>query len=285
VLLEQKKIDECEKICKDLLEKRYDMNTALKGGASFEKVAKVYNRLASCYAKQDKFDDAILMYEKSLAEDNTRQTRAALNDLKKAKIKAEKDAYINPELAEEHKTKGNDFFKEQKWAEAKKEYDEAIKRNPADAKLYANRAAALTKLMAHPDALRDLEESVKLDPKYVKAWGRKGATHFFMKDYNKALQAYDEGLKLDPNDETCKQGKATVAYQIQKGMSGPADEKQVQEAMKDPEIQKILRDPQVNIVLKQLQEEPHKSQDAIQKDPQIAEAINKLIGAGIIRTG
>jgi len=95
--------------------------------------------LGSCYQKQKKFDMAIEMYEKSLAEDNTRTTRATLADLKKAKIKFEKLAYEDPVKAEEHKEKGNAFFKENKFADAKKEYDEAVKRNPRDAKLYANR--------------------------------------------------------------------------------------------------------------------------------------------------
>ncbi|CAE6971206.1 unnamed protein product [Symbiodinium natans] len=69
-----------------------------------------------------------------------------------------------------------------------------------DAKMYSNRAAALTKLLAYPDALRDLDECLKLDPSFIKAYSRKGAAHFFMKEYHKSLQAYEQGLKLDPEN-------------------------------------------------------------------------------------
>lgn len=68
VLLEMKKYDEVETICKDLLERRYEINSAYPGGASFEKVGKLYTRLASCYQKQGKIDLAIEMVNKSLAE-------------------------------------------------------------------------------------------------------------------------------------------------------------------------------------------------------------------------
>merc|ERR1712151_1150050 len=53
------KVIEC---CQDLITRRYEINTAHPGGASFEKVAKVYNRLASLYEKQKKYDEAIVMY-------------------------------------------------------------------------------------------------------------------------------------------------------------------------------------------------------------------------------
>lgn len=205
--MELHKYDEAIALCQGVLEKRYDMNSANRGGASFEKVAKVLNRIASCFAKQNKFDQAIEYYEKSLAEDNHRNTRNALRECEKEKIKFEKEAYFDAGLAEEHKEKGNAFFKDQKWVEAKAEYDEAIKRNASDAKLWGNRAAALQKLLAHPDALRDLDEAIKLDPTYVKAYSRKGLSHSFMKDFNKALKAYDDGLKIDPNDAGCQQGK------------------------------------------------------------------------------
>eukprot|EP00391_Amoebophrya_sp_Ameob2_P010665 CAMPEP_0178995436 /NCGR_PEP_ID=MMETSP0795-20121207/7827_1 /TAXON_ID=88552 /ORGANISM="Amoebophrya sp., Strain Ameob2" /LENGTH=572 /DNA_ID=CAMNT_0020687745 /DNA_START=101 /DNA_END=1820 /DNA_ORIENTATION=+ len=279
VLLEQKKFEECEKLLKDVVDRRYDINEKNKGAASFEKVGKVCNRLASCFAKQHKYDDAILYYQKSVTEDNNRQTRAALAECKKDKIKHEKEAYVNPELAEEHKEKGNNYFKENKFVDAKKEYDEACKRNPRDAKLFCNRAAALTKLMAHPDALKDLEETIKLDPAYVKAYSRKGACHFFMKDYNKALKSYEDGLKIDANDEGCKRGRQETMMKIQmSSMGGDApDQQQVQEAMKDPEIQNILKDPQMRLILEQMQQNPGQAQEMINKDPKIANAVQKLM--------
>ena len=84
-------------------------------------------------------------------------------------------------------------------------------------------------------------------------------------------------------------GKQEVMMKIQMSQGGGAqggqpDMQQVQEAMKDPEIQQIMKDPQVNMVLQKMQEDPKAAQAAM-KDPQIANAINKLVLAGIVRIG
>ncbi|CAE7425255.1 unnamed protein product [Symbiodinium pilosum] len=278
--------DEVVKNCKDLIERRYEINSANPGGASFEKVAKVFQRMASVYEKQLKYDEAIAMYNKALTEDNNRSTRNALRECERAKEKHEKEAYLDPAKAEEHREKGNEFFKEKKYAEAKAEYDEGLKRNPKDAKMYSNRAAALTKLLAYPDALRDLDECLKLDPTFVKAYSRKGAAHFFMKEYHKSLQAYEQGLKLDPENQECKQGRDQVLAKISEtSRSTEVDEEQVRHAMADPEIQQILHDPQINMFLKEMQNNPQEAQKQMHSDPKLQEAVSKLIAAGIIRTG
>jgi len=285
VLIELGHFAEAEALVKSTLERRYEINSAFSNGASYEKCAKLLNRLASLYVKQGKFDNAIETYNKSLTEDNNKNTRNLLREVEAAREKAERDAYINPTLAEEHREKGNSLFKESKFAEAKAQYDEAIKRNPADAKLYSNRAAALTKLLAYPDALRDLEECLKLDPKFVKAYSRKGTVHFFMKDYNKALEAYEAGLILEPDNSECKNGKAQVVAKInQTSSSSDVDQDQIRRAMADPEIQQIMADPQIQMILQHMQQDPTKGMEAL-KDPKVANAIQKLIGAGILRVG
>eukprot|EP00930_Biecheleria_cincta_P096128 TRINITY_DN87_c0_g2_i1.p1 TRINITY_DN87_c0_g2~~TRINITY_DN87_c0_g2_i1.p1 ORF type:complete len:609 (-),score=200.04 TRINITY_DN87_c0_g2_i1:475-2229(-) len=278
--------DKVMDICKDLITRRYEINSANPGGASFEKVAKVFNRMASLHEKKKEFDQAIEMYNKALTEDNNRQTRNALRECERLKEKAEKEAYLDPVKAEEHREKGNEAFKEKKYAEAKLEYDEGIKRNPKDAKLYSNRAAALTKLMAYPDALRDLDECIKLDPTFVKAYSRKGTAHFHMKEYNKALKAYGDGLKIDPNNEECKNGQNQVLAKINEtNRSGEVDEEQIRHAMADPEIQQIMHDPQIKMFLQELQTRPQEAQKQMAADPKLQEAVSKLVAAGIIRTG
>eukprot|EP00933_Yihiella_yeosuensis_P005476 TRINITY_DN109992_c0_g1_i1.p1 TRINITY_DN109992_c0_g1~~TRINITY_DN109992_c0_g1_i1.p1 ORF type:complete len:589 (+),score=160.00 TRINITY_DN109992_c0_g1_i1:63-1829(+) len=273
------------KTCQDLIDRRYEINSANSGGASFEKVAKVYNRMASIYEKQKLYDKAIEMYNKALTEDNNRQTRNALREVERLKEKHEKEEYIDPAKAEEHRAKGNEHFKAKEYAEAKREYDEAIKRNPQDAKLYSNRAAAMTKLLAYPDALRDLDECLKLDPKFVKAYSRKGAAHFFMKEYHKALESYEKGLKLDQSNEECLKGREQVIEKIMHSQgSDQIDEEQVAHAMADPEIQKMLHDPQVRMFLKSLQENPAEAQKAMHSDPKLREVVTKLVAAGIIKT-
>lgn len=272
--------------CKDLIARRYEINSANPGGASFEKVAKVFSRLAGLYEKMREYDHAIEYYNKSLTEDNNRLVRNALRDCERAQEKHSKDAYLDSAKAEEHNEKGKEFFKASKWVDAKAEYDEAIKRNPQDPKLYSNRAAALTKLLAYPDALRDLDDCLKMDPTFMKAYSRKGAAHFFMKEYHKSLQAYEAGLKLDAKNEECVRGREQVLAKISEASrSTEVDQEQIAHAMADPEIQQILHDPQINMFLKTMQENPQEAQRAMAKDVKLQQAVSKLVAAGIIRTG
>jgi stress-induced-phosphoprotein 1 len=107
-----------------------------------------------------------------------------------------------------------------------------------------------------------------------------------MKEYHKALAAYDNGLKLDPENRDCKEGKAKTMQTINmSAYAGKEDqEERLRHAMADPEIQQLMRDPRIVQVLKDLQENPASAQGAL-NDPFIAESINKLIAAGVLKMG
>jgi hypothetical protein len=54
------------------------MQGELSGGASFEKIGKLFMRLGSCMERQKKYEKAMTYYGKSKAEDNNRFVRNAL---------------------------------------------------------------------------------------------------------------------------------------------------------------------------------------------------------------
>lgn len=69
---------------------------------------------------------------------------------------------------------------------------------------------------------------------------------------------------------------------------GDASEEELEQrrakAMQDPEVQNILTDPVMRQVLQDLQENPKQSQHHL-KNQQIANKLQKLVRAGIVRMG
>ena len=250
-------------------------------------MAKVYVRKGNAYAKKGgvALEQAIEAYESAQVENRTKEVEMKIKKTKKDLKKAQELAYIDPEKAVEAKAVGNTFFKEGNFPDAVKQYSEAIKRDPSNAVYYANRAAAYTKLTCFNEAKQDCDKALALDPKYVKAWSRLGAIQFFMKEYHKALESYQKGLDLEPENQDCKDGIQRTMYTIQQANQGGGhDEERTAHAMADPDIQAIMRDPVMQTVLQDLQSDPAAAQRHCAK-PEIMKKLEKLIAAGILKTG
>lgn len=232
------------------------------------------------------YEPVIETYQKALTEHRNPDTLKKLNEAEKAKKELEQQEYFDPNLADEEREKGNEYFKQQKYPEAIKHYTESIKRNPQNPKAYSNRAACYTKLGAMPEGLKDAEKCIELDPTFTKGYTRKGAVQFFMKEYEKALETYQEGLKHDANNQELLEGVRSCVKQINRTSRGDVTPEELKErqakAMSDPEIQNILQDPVMRQVLVDFQENPKAAQEHT-KNPGVMDKIQKLISAGIVQ--
>lgn len=273
VYFEEKEYEKCIKEC----EKAIDIGR--ENRADFKLIAKSFMRIGNSYRRLKDYTSAKINYEKSLSEHRTPEIKTLLSEVEKIIKDEEKKAYINPELAEKEKELGNELFKKGDYATAIKHYSEAIKRNPDDAKLYSNRAAAYTKLAAFDLGLKDCDKCVELDPKFIKGWIRKGHILQGMQQSSKALSAFQKALELDPNNTEALNGYRSCT--LENAGQGNDPKKTMQRAMADPEVQAILRDPAMRLILDQMQSDPRALQDHL-KNPDIAAKIQKLVESGLI---
>ncbi|RXW11558.1 hypothetical protein EST38_g14297 [Candolleomyces aberdarensis] len=107
---------------------------------------------------------------------------------------------IDVEGAERLKTQGNELYGKKDYSSAHLKYTEAIKKDPKNPILYANRAAALLALKKYSDAAWDCTKAVELDPTYVKAWGRLGTAAHALSAWEKSLWAWQKALDCLPKD-------------------------------------------------------------------------------------
>lgn len=255
--------------------------------ADFKLIAKAYGRMGSAYEKKGDYAKAVENYQKSLTEHRTPDILAKFKAAEKAKIKAEKDAYVDPEKAEAARLLGAEKFKAADWPAAVEAYTELTKRAPNDPRGYSNRAAALIKLLAFPSAIDDCDQAIQRDPKFIKAYLRKAQALFGMKEYNKCLDVCEEATHHDEDGKNAReiQDQQQKALEAQfSAREGETEEQTTARIQKDPEIMSILQDPVMQSILNQAKGDPAALQEHM-KNPGIRSKIQKLVAAGVIRVG
>ena len=270
VHFEMKNYTECVSTCNKAID------IGRENRADFKHIAKALARMGNAYRKSGDLKNAKMAYEKALTEHRTPDYKLCLSEIEVELKKSEELAYVNPEIAEEEKLKGNNFFKSGDFSNAVKTYTEAIKRNPTDPKIYSNRAACFTKLMSFDLAIKDCDKCIELEPNFVKAYLRKAKAHQALSQASKAMNAYEKALEIDPN---CSE--AIDGYKACSISNNSNPEEVRKQAMNDPEVQKILNDPAMRMILEQMQSDPQAIQEHL-KNPKIAENFMKLREAGLI---
>ncbi|KAH0644154.1 hypothetical protein KY284_032038 [Solanum tuberosum] len=284
VFLEMGKYEDCMKDCDKAVERGRELRS------DYKMIARALTRKGTALVKMAKiskdYEPAIETFQKALTERRNPETLKKLNEAEKAKKELEQQEYFDPQVADEEREKGNQFFKEQKYPEAVSRYTESLRRNPKDPRTYSNRAACYTKLGALPEGLKDAEKCIELDPTFAKGYTRKGAVQFFMKEFEKAMETYQAGLKYDPQNQELLDGVRRCVEQMKKASHGDLTPEELTErrakGMQDPEIQNILTDPVMGQVLADFQENPKAAQKHM-KNPLVMNKIKKLISAGILQ--
>jgi stress-induced-phosphoprotein 1 len=207
--------------------------------ADFKTIAKSYARIGSSYEKLGDLAKAVENFQKSLTEHRTPEVVNKLRAAEKNKIESARQAYIDPEKAEEARELGNQKFKDADWPAAVAAYSEMVKRAPEDPRGYSNRAAAFIKLLEFPSAIDDCNLAIKKDPKFVRAYLRKAQAYFGMRDYSKCLDACTDATEAD----TTKANAREIEQQQQKALSAmySSRENETEEQTKE----RIQRDPEV----------------------------------------
>ena len=207
---------------------------------------RAFGRIGTAYEKLGDLPQAINNYQKSLTEHRTPDILNKLRAAEKAQIKAEKDAYINPEEADKARELGNLKFKEADWPGAVEAYTEMTKRAPEDPRGYSNRAAALIKLMTFPSAVSDCDVAIQKDPKFIRAYLRKAQAYFAMKEYSKCSDVCTEALEHDETGANRREIEQQQQKALQAQFAGRENETEEQTS------ERIQRDPEVGTLTKYL---------------------------------
>jgi stress-induced-phosphoprotein 1 len=280
-LYEAGKCEDAVKVCQDAIEQGREVR------ADFKLIAKAFARMGSAYEKLGDLPKAIDNYQRSLTEHRTPETLKKLKNAETAWVEKQKKDYESPEKAEEERVAGNAAFKNAEFPVAVKHYTEMIKRAPADARGYANRAAAYIKLMSMPEAVKDADAAIKLDPAFVKAYIRKATAFLAMREYSRASAALEEATAKDAEKKHTAEIR-DLSYKIQQALyeeRSKETEAQSQERIaNDPEVMAILQDPVMQSILQQAQTNPASLNEHMRKNAAIGAKIQKLVDAGVIRT-
>lgn len=189
--------------------------------------------------KKGDLTNAIKFFEKSLSEHRTPDILNKLREAEKTKAEEAKQAYLDPAKSEIAREEGNTLYKAGDFVGAVKAYTESIKRDPADARGYNNRALCYTKLAALPEALKDTETAIKVDPKFVKAYIRRSTVLFAMREYTKSLEAVQEAEEADVEKKHTQEIQSQVFKCQQKlfeSRGTESEEQTLERAMRDPEV-------------------------------------------------
>ena len=126
--------------------------------------------------------------------------------------KENKKSYSTKSAAITEYNKGNNFLRENNYAEALPFYEKAVKIDPEFVFAWDNIGVCNRNLGNYDAAIKAYKKSIKLDPKAPTAYQNIGLAYAGKKDYKKAIESYKNLARLDDKNPEVYYGMALIYY-------------------------------------------------------------------------
>jgi tetratricopeptide (TPR) repeat protein len=103
-----------------------------------------------------------------------------------------------PRTAAEYNQRGLAAARKRQYAEAIRNFSEAIRLDPNYALAYAYRGGVHVNTDEPDKAIRDCSEAIRLEPRLALAYVNRGAAYRHKKEYDRAIEDLNEAVRLDP---------------------------------------------------------------------------------------
>ena len=130
---------------------------------------------------QNKFDAAILDYERALSFDSNYA-----------------DAYYNI---------GEANYMLQRYTASVTAYQNATRLNPRFDDAFYNLGICYSALKKYQSAIDSYQRAIEINPNYSKAYNNMGAAYENLEQYDRALQCFNRALEIDPNFEIARENR------------------------------------------------------------------------------
>ena len=119
-----------------------------------------------------------------------------------------------PHYADAYNNLGNLRVRQGQFADAIRDFDEAIRLKPDFAAAFNNRAAAYVQIEQFQQALRDCERAIALEPANAEFFNNRGVVYEDLNEHELALRAFDRAIALRPDFANAYSSRAIVHYQL-----------------------------------------------------------------------
>ncbi|KAL0239202.1 hypothetical protein PCE1_004893 [Barthelona sp. PCE] len=273
---QRKEFDIAIEITEEMIEKAREL-------CNGEYISKGLERMGNIKKAMGEVEEAVKFWKDADLEFSHRKLRVKIREGERDVRAIKKKAYVDPELSQAAKQRGNELFAEEKFVEAIQQYEEAIKRDPTSHTAVANRGLCKLRLGDFMGCVKDCDDALEIDPTYIKALIRAAQAYQYMAMYHKSLEYYKRAQALEPSEHSVLQGMQELETVVQRmQMKGP-DEEMVRRNAEMPSIKKLVTDPGLQHLLQEISTNPAAMMQAM-STPGVADSLQMLIYAGVLRT-